>query len=85
MVFTGQAWISGWGKLTGDNNILPTQLQIVQLPIISNQECGETWGAWRITPQSICVGGEGHGACNVSIIYRSIQLKSGVPQLYLTT
>jgi len=64
MVFTGPAWISGWGKLSGDNNVLPTQLQIVQLPIISDEECGKSWGARRVTPQSICVGGEGHGACN---------------------
>jgi secreted trypsin-like serine protease len=64
MVFTGDAWISGWGKLSGDNNILPTTLQIVKLPILSDEKCAETWGARRVTPQSICVGGEGHGACN---------------------
>jgi len=64
MVFTGDAFISGWGKLTGDNNVLPTTLQIESIPIISDELCAETWGARRITPQSICVGGESHGACN---------------------
>merc|ERR1711872_385478 len=64
MVFTGDAYISGWGKLSGDNGVLPTTLQIESIPIISDEKCAETWGARRITPQSICVGGESHGACN---------------------
>merc|ERR1712135_57797 len=64
MVFTGMAYISGRGKLSGDNNVLPTTLQIEQIPILSDEECAETWGARRVTPQSICVGGESHGACN---------------------
>jgi len=64
MVFSGNAFISGWGKLTGDNNVLPTTLQIESIPIISDELCAETWGERRITPQSICVGGESHGACN---------------------
>merc|ERR1712002_98702 len=64
--FTGTATISGWGKIGGNINILPTSLQIVDLPLISDASCAAIWGARRITEQSVCVGGptSSTGACN---------------------
>ena len=67
--FTGNAIISGWGKTKGSgigSNTLPTTLQWVELPILSDAECKAVWGRSSITPQSICVGSSsaGTGACN---------------------
>merc|ERR550519_1181299 len=45
--FTGNAFISGWGKIGGNINILPT---------LTNTQCAAIWGRTRITAQSICVG-----------------------------
>merc|ERR1712136_286375 len=59
----------GWGKAKGTgigSNTLPTTLQWVELPILSDQTCKSVWGRSSITPQSICVGSSsaGTGACN---------------------
>jgi len=64
--FTGTGTISGWGKISGNINILPTQLQIVDLPLISDADCKAIWGRTSISPQSVCVGGptSDTGACN---------------------
>merc|ERR1739838_1145289 len=62
--FTGMGTISGWGKIAGNNDILPVNLQIVDVPLMSDEACGAVWGELRITPQSQCVGLGGTGSCN---------------------
>merc|ERR1712183_1235281 len=62
--FTGMGTISGWGKIAGDNGVLPINLQIVDVPLMEDAACGAVWGTFRITPQSQCVGLGGTGSCN---------------------
>jgi len=62
--FTGTATISGWGKIAGDNDVLPITLQITDIGLMDKETCGEVWGERRITKRSQCVGGTGTGSCN---------------------
>ena len=36
-------WVSGWGYISLDPNVLPTSLQKVQLPIVSNEQASSVW------------------------------------------
>ena len=38
------SWVTGWGNISVTPNILPTSLQKVQLPIISNIQAKAVWG-----------------------------------------
>ena len=38
------SWVTGWGKISVTPSILPTSLQKVQLPIISNIQAQAVWG-----------------------------------------
>ena len=59
------AVVSGWGTLTPGGQ-LPSQLQAVELYIVSSEECNSAYGAYGgITVNMICAGvtGGGKGAC----------------------
>jgi secreted trypsin-like serine protease len=38
------SWVTGWGKISVTPSILPTSLQKVQLPIVSNIQAQAVWG-----------------------------------------
>merc|ERR1712002_527375 len=64
-VFTGMATISGWGLIDPKVRIPPNDLHIVDVPIVSDEDCAAAFGdASLITPQTICVGLGGVGACS---------------------
>ena len=66
-VFKGTATISGWGLIDPTVRIPPNDLHIVDVPIVSDEDCAAAFGdASLITPQTICVGLGGVGACSVS-------------------
>ncbi len=49
------SWVTGWG-LTGVNpDVLPTSLQKVQLPLITNAQAATVWGS-SITPTDMMAG-----------------------------
>ena len=43
------SWVTGWGKISVTPSILPTSLQKVQLPIISNIQAQAVWGPIPVT------------------------------------
>ena len=54
------------GLLDSDtNNIkLPKRLQEVNVPVVSNKDCKDTWGEEDIfTPGNVCAGENGKGHC----------------------
>ena len=66
-VFTGTATISGWGLIERADRVPPNDLHIVDVPIVSDEDCAAAFGdASLITPQTICVGLGGVGACKVN-------------------
>lgn len=65
------ARISGWGFLH-ENSIfgdLPQQLQVVEVPLVSLEECRAAYGESRITERMICAGlpQGGKDACKVRL------------------
>ena len=61
------ATISGWGLIDPTVRIPPNDLHIVDVPIVSDEDCAAAFGdASLVTPQTICVGLGGVGACSVS-------------------
>ncbi|KAH1011598.1 brachyurin [Dendroctonus ponderosae] len=58
------AVLSGWGRTSDASNTIASELKTVQLPILTNAVCGNTYGT-MITNQIICTSGAGNrGACN---------------------
>jgi secreted trypsin-like serine protease len=60
------ATVIGTGRLSGDGDT-PDTLQEVDLPIVSNSQCADAWGASAITSAMMCAGGTssgGIGACS---------------------
>jgi trypsin len=58
---------SGWGTLSSGSSSLPSQLQAVEVIIISREECNRAFAAYGgITENMICAGvpGGGKDACN---------------------
>lgn len=58
--------VIGTGRLSGGGNI-PSTLQEVKLPVISNTKCAGAWGLHRITSSMMCAGGTisgGIGSCS---------------------
>merc|ERR1719266_1057330 len=52
---TGQTcFVSGWGTLASGAQSLPTQLQWVAVPTVTNEKCNEAYGG--ITSSMICAG-----------------------------
>merc|ERR1712002_700927 len=58
------AAISGWGLTDAAHRIPPNELHIVDVPIVSDADCAEVFGEEQVTPQTICVGLGGVGACS---------------------
>jgi hypothetical protein len=57
-------WVTGWGYSSLDPNVIPTSLQKVQLPIVSNAQASTVW---RDIPASALMAGYLNGnkdACN---------------------
>ncbi len=71
------SWVSGWGKVAVNPPAYDTELYEVDLPIISNQECSNSWSG--IIPGNLCAGnGTGKDSCSGDsggplIIYQSGQ------------
>ncbi|KAJ8932944.1 hypothetical protein NQ314_014323 [Rhamnusium bicolor] len=53
--------ITGWGKEHESDNFIPNQLQVVEVPLVSNEICAEMYGGWGITDRMICAGYVGEG------------------------
>lgn len=52
------------GRTSDASNNIATELKTVQLPVLTNAVCGNTYGS-MITNQIICTSGAGNrGACN---------------------
>ncbi|XP_065133809.2 trypsin-like isoform X1 [Paramisgurnus dabryanus] len=49
------SWITGWGKVDPNSNQLPTILQEVDIPIVSESSCQNAYGP-DITDNMICAG-----------------------------
>ncbi|KAH1011597.1 hypothetical protein HUJ04_000930 [Dendroctonus ponderosae] len=61
------AVLSGWGRTSDASNSIAAELRTVQLPIITNAVCANSYGT-IITNQIICTSGAGNrGACNEPI------------------
>ncbi|RWS01250.1 plasminogen activator sPA-like protein [Dinothrombium tinctorium] len=52
--FKGELIVSGWGR-TAENGGLPDKLRAVEVPVISNDECGRYY-RFRIHPCMVCAG-----------------------------
>ncbi|XP_018580028.1 trypsin-7-like [Anoplophora glabripennis] len=50
-----EAIVTGWGLLDQDFHLLPTYLQVVKVPIVSNEECAKAYGD-LLTDRMICAG-----------------------------
>ncbi|CAH1775956.1 unnamed protein product [Owenia fusiformis] len=57
-----ECWISGWGSTQGGND--NSVLQELQIPVRTNSECANSWGANYIDDFHICIGNGDIGACN---------------------
>ncbi|XP_050313395.1 brachyurin-like [Anthonomus grandis grandis] len=58
------ATLSGWGRTSDASNAIANQLMTVQLPILTNAVCQQSFGS-MIVAQHICTSGQnGRGACN---------------------
>ncbi|XP_028136341.1 phenoloxidase-activating factor 3-like [Diabrotica virgifera virgifera] len=64
-VTSNNALLVGWGKAAGQSYALPKQ-QVLQLPIISLQQCVQVYGrTLSVTEDHLCAGGEaGNDACS---------------------
>lgn len=50
------AIVTGWGRMDPrDDRSLPLQLQMVDVPLVSSQACGESYG-FELAPDQICAG-----------------------------
>ncbi|XP_022904846.1 trypsin delta-like [Onthophagus taurus] len=50
------AIVSGWGTLSSGSSSLPTQLQSVTVPIVSQSSCKSSYGTSSITDRMLCAG-----------------------------
>ena len=60
------ATVTGWGTLASGSGTLPRQLQVVNVPIVSREECNKDYESYDgITENMICaaVPGGGKDAC----------------------
>lgn len=64
------SYVTGWGVLV-ENGSSAYQLQVVQVPLISLEECVAAYGAPNITERMLCAGyTEGQkDACQVSALF----------------
>lgn len=64
------AVVTGWGS-TQEGGSLPLQLQAVEVPIISQEDCRSAYGSASVTDRMICAGlleEGGKDACQVSCL-----------------
>lgn len=61
--------VSGWGALT-EGGSSPNQLQVVDVPLVSLEECRAAYGTSSVTDRMVCAGlpEGGKDACQVMII-----------------
>ncbi|XP_066252003.1 uncharacterized protein [Euwallacea similis] len=58
------ATLTGWGRTSDSSNTIASELQTIQLPVITNAVCQNSFGSY-IRDQHICTSGAGNrGACN---------------------
>ncbi|KAK7865648.1 hypothetical protein R5R35_006905 [Gryllus longicercus] len=78
-LFEGSAArVSGWGKTSDASNAVSPQLNYVDLTIISNSVCAQTFGSLIIRSSNICTQGVGErGVCNGDSGGPLIDLQSG--------
>jgi len=55
-----KCYVSGWGTLNSGANSLPTALQYVDVPMITNDKCNQGYGG-SIKPNMICAGYDNGG------------------------
>ena len=61
------ALLTGWGKTSGSTSTLPTQLQKVNMNILSSAECNALWSDVNpVTRTMICATNPAASGCNVS-------------------
>lgn len=62
------AYVSGWGTLS-EGGSSSTQLQVVEVPLVSLAECRSAYGSSSITDRMVCAGYPegGKDACQVKI------------------
>ncbi|XP_054856742.1 chymotrypsinogen B-like [Eublepharis macularius] len=53
---------SGWGKTRYNALVTPNKLQQTALPLLSNEQCKESWGS-NISDLMICAGAAGSSSC----------------------
>ncbi|KAK7865647.1 hypothetical protein R5R35_006904 [Gryllus longicercus] len=65
-LFEGSASrVSGWGKTSDASNSVSPQLNYVDLTIIANSVCAQTYGTLIVRSSTICASGtEGRSTCN---------------------
>ena len=56
---------TGWGLTSGGGIFPPNTLQVVNIDIMSNEDCNSIFDGY-IKPGMICAGEKGHAPCNVS-------------------
>ncbi|XP_017345311.3 tryptase isoform X3 [Ictalurus punctatus] len=49
-------WVTGWGKTSSTNLLLPQTLQEVQVPIVSNSKCKNAFTSGLVTDNMMCAG-----------------------------
>jgi trypsin len=60
-----KAQLTGWGKTSGSTNTLPTQLQFVEMDILSADDCKPKWSDVNaITSNMICAQHKSASGCN---------------------
>ena len=75
--FTGQSFtVSGWGT-SASNGSQNMQLQYLEVPFVSDNECADRYGNNVITNQMICAGNFTHGGID------SCQGDSGGPLTWI--
>ncbi|XP_066144717.1 transmembrane protease serine 9-like [Euwallacea fornicatus] len=58
------AVLTGWGRTSDSSNVIASELHTIQLPIITNAVCQNSFGNY-VQDQHICTSGAGNrGACN---------------------
>lgn len=61
--------VYGWGLTDGNTQVLPENLQVGNLQILSQEECSAIWESVNaITPGMICTFAPSTQACNVSLL-----------------
>ncbi|KAJ8942827.1 hypothetical protein NQ318_022842 [Aromia moschata] len=51
-----EATVTGWGTVYEDDESLPSQLQVVEVPVLGDDECRRFYGNDKITDRMLCAG-----------------------------